>query len=220
MKEVTFLLPVFNKEKTIGLILKKIGNAYPNSKIIVIDNNSSDRTAQIARNSGALVLQEEKYGKYHAIKKGFKNIKTQFVVLLDAEEIHYPEEIKKLIKNLFKDKDIALGSRLSKRMTPMTKFNLLNYYFFQLISSLLYYNTSEVFTGYWAFKRNFIEYIINSDIESTGFEGEAQMFSLIFEGSFKIVEVPLKGAADPFKLNQTHEGGKIYKTITGLIKSH
>ncbi len=222
MKEVTFILPVFNKEKIIRLILKKISDTYPDSKIIVIDNNSIDKTAQIAKDSNALVLHEEKHGKYHAVKKGFKYVKTQCAVLLEAEEIHNPEEIKKLIKSLFNNKkEIALGSKSNKKMISITKFDMINYHLFQLISSLLYYNTSDVFEGYWAFKKEFIEYFIQKDVKSKGFEGEAEMFSVISKGHFKIVEVPVKYAADhPIKLKTSNDGLKIYKTISGLIKPH
>jgi len=224
MKEVTFLLPVFNKEKKIGLILEKLRNNYPNSKIIVIDNNSKDKTAKIAYNSGAQVLHEKEHGKYLAIKKGFRNVKTKFAVLLDADDIH-PEEIKKLVKNILTKKtDILLGSKINnkQKMISITKFNLINYYLFLLISSLLYYKTSDVFTGYWVFKRNFIDYILQKDIHSTGFEGETEMFSIISKGKFKIVEMPVKpyNTGNSITFNPLNDNWKIYRTITGLIRSN
>ncbi len=219
MKEVTFLLHVFNKEEKIGLILKKIGKKYPESKIIVIDNNSSDKTAKIASKSGAQVLYEKEHGKYNAIKKGFKNIKTQFTVVIDIENVNYLEDVKKLIEKLFLDKtDIALCSQTKRNTGSITKFNLINYYLFHLISSLLYYKTSDVFTGYWAFKRNFIDYILQKEIKSTGFQGESEMFSIISRGNFKIHEIPVKCATDSTNLSLLGDNSKIYKTISGLIK--
>ena len=99
MKNVTFLLPAYNEERSIGTMLQQVSE-YPKSKVIVVDNNSNDKTAEIAKKRGVIVLQEHKQGKAHAIKRGFEHIKTNFVVMLDADNTYDPQDAKKLLKPL------------------------------------------------------------------------------------------------------------------------
>ena len=91
MKDVTFLLPAYNEEKSIGILLDKIQKLYPTSEILVVDNNSNDRTSEIAKEAGANVIFEGKQGKGHAIKKGFENVDSKFVVMLDADDTYDPD---------------------------------------------------------------------------------------------------------------------------------
>jgi len=115
MKNVTFLLPAYNEEKSIGLLLDNIKRLYPNSRILVVDNNSTDKTSEIAKTKGADVIHEKKQGKGCAIKKGFENVDSKFVVMLDADNTYDPGDAKKLIKPLMNDKtDVVLGSRLKR----------------------------------------------------------------------------------------------------------
>ena len=72
MDDLSFLIPAYNEEESIGPLLKNIKTLYPDSKISVIDNNSNDKTAEIASNIGAEVIFEKKQGKAHAMRTGFE----------------------------------------------------------------------------------------------------------------------------------------------------
>ena len=70
IKDLTFLLPAYNEEISIGDLIKEIQELYPNSNIIVVDNNSTDKTASISIKLGAEVIFEKKKGKANPKRKG------------------------------------------------------------------------------------------------------------------------------------------------------
>ena len=218
MKDVTFVLPAYNEEESIGNVLEGISLTYPKSKIIVVDNNSTDNTAEIAENAGVLLISEEKQGKGHAVKKGFKNVKSKFAIMIDADNTYYPNEAGKLLMKLKNNEaDVVLGSRLngSRKKGAITPVNLFGNYVLSLTASLLFNNVSDVCTGYWAFKKKVIDYLLKEGINSDGFELEAEMFSIISKKGFKVLETPINYGTriDSPKLNSINDGWKIFKTL-------
>ena len=218
MKDVTFVLPAYNEEKSIENVLEGINLTYPESKIIVVDNNSTDNTALIAKNAGALLINEKKQGKGHAVKKGFKNVKSKFAIMIDADNTYYPNEAGKLLMKLKKNEaDVVLGSRLNgiRKKGAITPVNLFGNYILSLTATLLFSKVSDVCTGYWAFKKEVIDYILKEGINSDGFELEAEMFSVISKKGYKILEIPINYGTrvDSPKLNSMNDGWKIFKTL-------
>ncbi len=217
MKQVTFLLPAYNEEQSIGNVLKQV-NEYPSSKVIVVDNNSDDKTAEIANKHGAIVLKENKQGKGHAIKKGFKHIRSNFVVMLDADNTYDPQDAKKLLKPLMEDKaDVVLGSRIlgKREKGSISPFNLFGNYLLSFFASILFSNVSDVCTGYWAFKKNVIDQFLLEGINSDGFDLEVEMFSKISKNNFRFSEIPIlyKKRSDSPKLHSINDGTKILKRM-------
>ena len=214
MKHVTFLLPAYNEELAIGPLLKNV-RRYQKSRVIVVDNNSKDRTAEIAKRSGANVLRERKQGKAFAIKTGFENIKSEFAVMLDADNTYDPQDAQKLVQPLMEDEaDVVLGSRLlgKRENGSISRFNLLGNYLLSFFASLLFSNVSDVCTGYWAFKRKVIEQLLQEGIDCDGFDLEAEMFSKISKNNFRVLEIPInyRNRLDAPKLNSVNDGAKIF----------
>src|SRR3989338_3872938 len=123
-KKITILIPCYNEEKGIAEVIKdipkaKIKKAGFRIEVLVIDNNSKDKTAEIARKLGARVIQEKKQGKGNAIRTGFRNISkdTDYVVMLDGDNTYKPHEILRLIEPLESNFcDVVIGSRLEGKM--------------------------------------------------------------------------------------------------------
>jgi glycosyltransferase involved in cell wall biosynthesis len=120
MPEIVVIIPALNEEKAIGSVLSHIpGNIA--TEVIVVDNNSSDATAEIALNLGATVIRETRQGYGYACLKGIEYImsrthKADIVVFLDADYSDYPEEMTELIKPIIEQNyDMVLGSRLLGR---------------------------------------------------------------------------------------------------------
>ncbi len=124
IKKITILLPCYNEEKGLGKVfdglpLKKLDYLNYKTEIIVINNNSSDRTIEIALGKGAKIVTEKKQGKGNAIRTGFKNISndTDYVVMLDGDNTYKSEEIFRLIEPLENGFcDVILGSRLEGKI--------------------------------------------------------------------------------------------------------
>src|ERR1035437_9989479 len=132
-KKITVLIPCYNEEGGIGDVIKSFptdqieAHGY-DFEIVIIDNASKDKTAEIARSLGATVLHEPKKGKGNAIRLGFNYIKedTDYVVMLDGDNTYKPEEILRLIEPLESDFcNVVIGSRLNGRIVrgSMTSLN-------------------------------------------------------------------------------------------------
>ncbi|MEM4589041.1 MAG: glycosyltransferase family 2 protein [Thermoplasmata archaeon] len=218
MEDVTFIIPAYNEEKSIGLLLTRINELYPKSNIIVIDNNSSDRTAKIAEKKGAAVVEEKKQGKANAVFKGFKHLETEYAIMMDADGTYLPEDSIKLIKLLKEENaDVALGSRLKGKREngAISKINLIGNFILSLTASILYQKISDVCTGHWAFTKKAIQHILEEGLNYSGFELEAEMFSKLSKAGFKIVELPIsyKRRKTEAKLSSIKDGFKIFKTL-------
>jgi glycosyltransferase involved in cell wall biosynthesis len=214
LHEVTFMLPAYNEELSIGNLINKFGR-YDQSKILVVDNNSHDKTVQIAVNAGADVVHERKQGKGNAVKKGFNTIDSKFIVMLDADDTYDPVDAVDLLKPLMEDRaDVVLGSRLRGKREPgaISKFNLLGNHLLSLCATVLHSKVSDVCTGYWAFNNNAVNHLLKEGIESEGFEIEAEMFSKISSSDLRVSEVPIqyKKRLDETKLNSVVDGFKIF----------
>lgn len=219
LSEVTFMLPAYNEEQSIGKLINKFGK-FDKSKVLVVDNNSHDRTAQIASNAGADVIKERKQGKGNAVKKGFETTQSKFTVMLDADDTYDPVDAVDLLKPLMEGRaDVVLGSRLKGKRDKgaISNFNLVGNHLLSLCATILHSKVSDVCTGYWAFNKSAINHLLDEGIDSEGFEIEAEMFSKISSSDLRVLEVPIqyKKRTDDTKLNSVVDGFKIF---TKLVK--
>jgi len=116
MPEIVVIIPALNEERAIDKVLAHIPSNIA-SEVVVVDNNSSDATAKVARNFGATVVHESRKGYGFACLKGIEYVmsrpqKTDVVVFLDADYSDYPEEMANLIQPIIQqDYDMVIGSR-------------------------------------------------------------------------------------------------------------
>jgi len=217
MREITFLIPAFNEEKSIGILIQSLKEYYPDSNIVVINNNSTDATPYIAKKMEVICVNENKQGKGHAVRKGFQNVDSEFTIMLDGDNTYNPKDAIKLIKPLKNGYDVVLGSRLTGNIEKgsMNTFNYIGNHILSMTASILYSQISDVCTGYWAFKKNVIDYLLKEKINSSGFEVEAEMFSKISKSDFKLKEIPIFYGKrnDETKLNSMIDGIKIFRTL-------
>lgn len=125
---IKVIIPAFNEENGVGSVVKEIPKDLIN-EIVVVNNASTDKTEQAAKEAGATVLREEEKGYGRACLKGMdyiarQEIKPDIIVFLDADHSDYPEEMPKLIKPILdQNVDLVIGSRArgvkeSGSMTP------------------------------------------------------------------------------------------------------
>lgn len=226
LKKVTVLIPCYNEEGSIGGVIK----AFPVKKmlaqgyelnIVVINNNSTDRTAEVATSFGATVLHEPKKGKGNAIRLGFNSISsdTDYVVMLDGDNTYRPEEILRLLELLHSDFcDVAIGSRLGGRMSEgaMTTLNRAgNWIFSHLVRYFYRVNVTDVLTGYFAWKRQALERL-RPHLFSEGFAIEMEMVTKMANLGEEIYCVPISYIAreGDTNLRPFYDGARILWMFT------
>jgi len=201
MKKLTVLIPCYNEELLVGEVIdnipldlfKKIGIKV---EIIVIDNNSTDKTVEVAKSKGARVIFERKRGKGNALKTGFKNISkdTDYVVMLDGDSTYKSKEMLRMIEPLYSGFcDVVIGSRLSGKMKSgsMTYLNRIGNWFFTFLVRYFYHgNVTDVCTGYFAWKREVVENLVKH-LDSEGFSIEMEMVTKMVKLKYQIFSVPI-----------------------------
>jgi glycosyltransferase involved in cell wall biosynthesis len=185
------LLPAYNLESSIGGIVQRACHFV--DRVIVVADGSRDATAQRAREAGALVPAPELVrGKGFALRKGIRAalaLQPTFVVILDSDGQHLPEEIPKLLQPLLEERaDLVSGSRFLG--TLRTSFvNKLGNHFLRLLSFALTWRwLSDTETGYRAFRA---EALAQLRLESNGYEIESEIMMAALLRKFRIVEVPI-----------------------------
>lgn len=112
---ITVIIPAYNEEQAIGKVIRDIPQETV-EHIIVVNNNSSDRTAEVASEAGAIVAHEKRKGYGWACLKGIekcKILKADLIIFMDGDYSDYPEEIPKVIAPILENgKDLVIGSRV------------------------------------------------------------------------------------------------------------
>ena len=189
MNELTVLLPAYNEEKTIGLVIDEIRSYLPNVEIIVVDNNSTDDTKKVLVDKKAnWILFEKKQGKGHAFKKGLEKVETPFAAMIDADYT-YPALYLPLVFELLKYYDVVMGYRTWKQQGSMSKLNAFGNYLLSRLASILFmHRTWDLCTGMWGFKKSMLD---KFNITSSGFALEADFFSNAKRLKCRIVQIPI-----------------------------
>jgi dolichol-phosphate mannosyltransferase len=201
LKKIVVVIPCYNEQEGIGKVidgipkkrLRKLGFSV---EVLVIDNNSIDKTAQIAKRKGARVITEKKQGKGNAIRTGFRNIDkdTDYIVMLDGDDTYKSHEIPRMIEPLDSNfADVIIGSRLEGRMNGHAlslSHRLANWFFTFIVRYFYFANVTDTCTGYFAWKRHVIKKL-NGYIESGGFAIEAEMITKMAKLGHKLYSVPI-----------------------------
>jgi dolichol-phosphate mannosyltransferase len=201
MKKIIAVIPCYNEAGGIGTVIssfpkEKIAAAGYQLEIIIIDNNSTDATADIARSLGATVIHESKKGKGNAMRRGFASIPedADYIVMLDGDNTYRPEEILRLVEPLDSDfATVVIGSRLGGKIMDgsMTAFNRLgNWIYSHLVRNFYRVNMTDVLTGYFAWKRGSLERLA-PHIQSEGFAIEMEMVTKMARLGEDITCVPI-----------------------------
>ena len=114
MDKVAVLIPCYNEERTIEKVVHDFRNSMPEAVIYVYDNNSTDRTAEIAGKAGAVVRYEHMQGKGNVVRRMFQEIEAQCYILVDGDDTYPAEDGPEMARAVLEDKaDMVVGDRLS-----------------------------------------------------------------------------------------------------------
>lgn len=199
--KVAVVIPCYNEAKGIAKVINKIPYQHLErhgfiTQAFVIDNNSTDNTATVARNAGAIVFSEHKKGKGNALRTGFASLPKDidYVAMLDGDDTYSPRELIRMLEPLHSDFcDAVIGSRLGGKMhgDSMSLFNLFgNWLFTHLVRYVYRANTTDVLTGYFAWKKDAIDRLY-PHLKSDGFAIEMEMVTKMARMDYHITSVPI-----------------------------
>jgi len=210
---ISVIVPVYNEEKTILQVLKKLSNLKEEEKslqIIVIDDGSKDGTGKILSDNqnliDKLITNDNNSGKGYSVKKGLELADGEYVIFQDADLEYDPYDFKKFF-NLIKkfNPDLIIGSRFVYSEYTRSH-NILNKLGNNLITFLfnIIYNTTftDIYSCYACFKKNLLN---ANSLESKGFEQHAEILCKVVKKGKKFYEVPISYNG------RSHEEGKKIK---------
>ena len=225
MDKIAVLIPCYNEEKTIKKVVEDFKKELPEAKIYVYDNNSTDKTAEVAKEAGAIVRYETKQGKGNVIRTMFREIDAQSYIMVDGDDTYPAESAKEMVDYILNEKvDMVIGDRLSSTYFTENKRrfhgfgNKLTRF---LINRIYKSNIRDIMTGYRAFSYKFVK---TFPVMSKGFEleNELTIHSLDKNLNIKniIVEYRDRPEGSESKLNTISDGAKVLKTIFILYKNY
>lgn len=225
MKKIAVLIPCYNEELTVGKVVSDWKQELPEATIYVYDNNSTDKTAEIAQAAGAIVRHEYAQGKGNVIRRMFREIDADCYLMIDGDDTYpaaYGREMVDLV--LKKNADMVIGDRLSSTYYTENKrpfHNFGNNLVRAAINFLFKTNIRDIMTGYRAFSYQFVK---TFPVLSKGFEIETEMTIHALDKNFHIVSLPVDYRDRPegseSKLNTVSDGIKVLKKIVRLFKDY
>lgn len=176
MDKVAILIPCYNEEKTIEQVVKDFKKHVPAARIYVYDNNSTDRTAEIAKTAGAIVRHEYSQGKGNVIRRMFREINAEVYIMVDGDATYSAVDAPAMIKIIEEKRaEMVVGDRLSGAYYTENKrpfHNFGNNLVRLLINKIFKSNISDIMTGYRAMSYEFVK---TFPVLSRGFEIETEM---------------------------------------------
>ena len=226
MTEIAVLIPCYNEELTVRKVITDFQKELPEARIYVYDNNSTDKTADIAREAGAIVCKEPMQGKGNVVRSMFRDIEADVYVMIDGDDTYPADAVTELIRPVVEeDVDMVIGDRLSNGTYFKENKRRLNSFgnsmTRRLINFLFHGNVTDIMTGYRAFSRKFVKCI---PIMSSGFEIETEMTVSALVYRMRIASVPIVYRDRPegsfSKLHTFRDGYRALVTLFDLFKNY
>jgi len=222
---VCLLIPCYNEERTIKKVVEDFREVLPEAAIYVYDNNSTDQTAELAKEAGAIVRHERRQGKGNVIRSMFRQIDADCYLIIDGDDTYPAKHAREMVDLVLeKGVDMVIGDRLSSTYFEENKrpfHNMGNKLVRGLINLIWKTNVKDIMTGYRAFSRPFVKLF---PVMSGGFEIETEMTIHALDKRFYLKEIPIDYKDRPegsvSKLNTQRDGIKVLKTIFSLFKEY
>ena len=221
---VAVLLPCYNEEVTIGKVVRDFKASLPDATIYVYDNNSTDRTAEIAEAEGAIVRREPRQGKGNVIRAMFEDIDADVYVMADGDDTYPADAAPAMVAKVLEGYDMVIGDRLSSTYFQENKrpfHNFGNRLVRGSINGLFGAHVTDIMTGYRAFSFTFVK---TYPVLSRGFEVETEMTIHSLNNNLRLFEMPIQYRDRPegsvSKLDTVGDGIKVMSTIFRMIREY
>lgn len=225
MEKIAVLIPCYNEEKTIKKVVRDWKKELPEATIYVYNNNSTDRTAEIAKEAGAVVRDEYQQGKGNVIRRMFREIDAEVYIMVDGDDTYPAEFGRKMVDMILRRHvDMVVGDRLSSTYFEENKrpfHNFGNSLVRKSINLLFKSDIKDIMTGYRAFSYQFVK---TFPVLSKGFEIETEMSIHALDKNMYVENLVIDYRDRPdgseSKLNTYSDGVKVLKTVATLFKNY
>ena len=225
MDKIAVLIPCYNEERTVEKVVADFQRALPEAVVYVYNNNSTDRTAELAEKAGAVVRNEYKQGQGTVIRSMFQDIEAACYIMADGDDTYPAEAARELADRvLHHGADMVVGDRLSSTYYTQNKrpfHNFGNALVRWGINLLFDNDIKDIMTGYRAFSYEFVK---TFPVLSQGFEIETEMSIHAVDKNMQIENVVIDYRDRPegsvSKLNTYSDGFKVIRTIFRLYRSY
>ena len=219
---IVVLIPYYNEAITIAKVVADVRRALPVAQIIVCDNNSTDDTAQIARDAGALVVAEPRQGKGNVLRSLFRNVDADCYLIIDGDDTYHVDQLPRMAELVLNDcVDMVVGDRISSSYLEVNQrrfHNFGNLMLRFLINKMFKSEVPDILSGLRAFSATFVK---NFPILTQGFEIETEMTIYALDNNFLVRSIPVgynnRPEGSTSKLNTFSDGFKVIKTAFSLF---
>ncbi len=193
---VSFIIPVYNEERTIGEVLERVSSLDLDKQIVVVDDGSTDRTPEIlarwSERNGVVVITQRNQGKGAAIRAAIPRLEGEIAVIQDADMEYDPVEVPKLVEPIERGAaDVVFGSRLRGGAPQRAHlyWHLVGNRFLSFVTNVLYNTTiSDMETGYKAFRTDVLRSL---DLRQSDFSIEPEITGKVCKRRLRIYELPI-----------------------------
>ncbi len=221
-RRIAVLVPCYNEEVAIAQVLADFRKALPSATLHVYDNNSTDRTAEVAEKAGAVVGNETRQGKGHVVRRMFADIDADIFVLVDGDATYDAPSAPRMIEKLIGENlDMVVAARVDREQAAYRRGHRSgNLLFTWFVSHIFGSSFTDILSGYRAFSRRFVK---SFPALSTGFEIETELTIHALELGMPVGEIETPYFARPggsaSKLNTWRDGLRISWTIQKLYRT-
>ncbi|MDQ0511637.1 glycosyltransferase family 2 protein [Ancylobacter amanitiformis] len=219
---IAVIIPCYNEELTVGTTVSGFRRALPDATVYVCDNNSSDRTADFAREAGAEVMSELRQGKGHAMRRMFADVDADLYVLVDGDATYDPDAAPAMLERVIAENlDFLNGARIAEAQAAYRAGHRFgNWALTSLVQFIFGRQFSDMLSGYKIFSRRFVK---SFPAMSHGFEIETELTVHALGLRMPCAEVPtvyIERPAGSFsKLKTYRDGARILRLIANLVRN-
>ena len=219
---IAVLVPCFNEEAAISKVVKDFRAALPAATVFVFDNNSTDKTAEIARAAGAEVFEEKHRGKGFVVRRMFADVDADIYVLVDGDATYDAPSVRRMIGRLIDGQlDMVVGTRVDHgKVAYRTGHRAGNRILSGFVAWVFGPSFNDMLSGYRVFSRRFVK---SFPVLSGGFEIETELTVHALELGLPVEEIETPYYARPegssSKLSTGRDGFRILLTIANLYRA-
>lgn len=224
-ERIAILVPCLDEALTVAQVVQDFKRVLPAATVYVYDNGSTDDTAALAQQAGAVVYTDWHRGKGKVMQRMFSEIEADYYVLVDGDATYVADDVLAMLEPVRSGRiDMMVGNRLDSKLnrdslTASHRFG--NFVFVQILNLLFRAKFKDIFSGYRVMNRSFVK---NFPLVAKGFEVEAEMTLFALEKNYNVAEqlitYKLRPASSESKLRTFADGFKILFTIFNLLRDY